>query len=266
MLVVEYQTSFPYANAAVMWVDTDNDGLFSDESQSLGVTVNDCSYERHWMAPSTKEDICLCRHCGYCLEHLSSSRCPECGIQFDPHDPRTVDRAPAFPRRRITRIVVRCCGMTTALVLLAVLFVSTRSTHTRVSVCMDCGRSITIQSIDVVVSWQTNNPSVVDTVLSRCLGDPQCASHRWRAVREEWSRAHGGNRKVIVHSVPLWRVAANQARLENPEALHKEFPEIGQYVRTKILAEKDETCAGVSLMELQHVSDGSLPAGWLKRR
>jgi hypothetical protein len=50
-LVVEYQTSFPYANVAVMWVDTDNDGLFSDESQLLGQTVTGsvgfCGVFRH---------------------------------------------------------------------------------------------------------------------------------------------------------------------------------------------------------------------------
>jgi hypothetical protein len=33
-----------------------------------------------------------CIHCGYALEGVSSSRCPECGAPFDPSDPTTFRR------------------------------------------------------------------------------------------------------------------------------------------------------------------------------
>jgi hypothetical protein len=30
-----------------------------------------------------------CLECGYILDHLPEARCPECGSEFDPEDPRT---------------------------------------------------------------------------------------------------------------------------------------------------------------------------------
>lgn len=43
-----------------------------------------------------------CMHCGYALEGISSSRCPECGAPFDRSDPSTF--------RRLLPDPVRLCG------------------------------------------------------------------------------------------------------------------------------------------------------------
>ncbi|MBI5864658.1 MAG: hypothetical protein HZB38_09145 [Planctomycetes bacterium] len=53
-VVVEYQTSWPYANVLSLWVDTDGDADFSDETQLLyaGVTgaVGYCGVFRYTAA------------------------------------------------------------------------------------------------------------------------------------------------------------------------------------------------------------------------
>ena len=36
----------------------------------------------------------FCRTCGYCLYGLTVNRCPECGKEFDPADPRTFRTRP----------------------------------------------------------------------------------------------------------------------------------------------------------------------------
>lgn len=41
-----------------------------------------------------------CRRCGYCLDRLGSSKCPECGKAFDPDDRATFDRRPWHRWRR----------------------------------------------------------------------------------------------------------------------------------------------------------------------
>lgn len=41
------------------------------------------------------DENALCRSCGYCLRGLADNRCPECGCEFDPADPRTFRRKSA---------------------------------------------------------------------------------------------------------------------------------------------------------------------------
>ena len=46
----------------------------------------------------------FCRHCGYALIGLPSNRCPECGRNFDPANPKSFR---AHPRRRIWGYLVK---------------------------------------------------------------------------------------------------------------------------------------------------------------
>ena len=49
----------------------------------------------------------FCRHCGYALIGLPSNRCPECGKDFDPANPKTFrTHPPRVVLRRIIKIVV----------------------------------------------------------------------------------------------------------------------------------------------------------------
>src|SRR5271169_6952819 len=43
----------------------------------------------------------FCKHCDYCLHALTVNRCPECGHDFDPADPKTFRTRPLrlWPRR-----------------------------------------------------------------------------------------------------------------------------------------------------------------------
>jgi hypothetical protein len=50
------------------------------------------------------EPTMYCRDCGYVLDGLPQPRCPECGREFDPHDPRTFSdgvRRPGALRRAV---------------------------------------------------------------------------------------------------------------------------------------------------------------------
>ena len=56
-----------------------------------------------------------CIGCGYILEHLPHNRCPECGLEFDPHNLGTFEGGdPALRGRRPTTtrvmIFVVCLG------------------------------------------------------------------------------------------------------------------------------------------------------------
>ena len=49
----------------------------------------------------------FCRKCGYILDGLPSNRCPECGTDFNPADPKSfLDHPPRVLLRRLIKIVV----------------------------------------------------------------------------------------------------------------------------------------------------------------
>src|SRR5579862_2002337 len=58
-----------------------------------------------------------CRACDYPLHGLTENRCPECGLQFDPDDPRTM----RFGRRGewVQRWLVKPVGWPTSVLALA---------------------------------------------------------------------------------------------------------------------------------------------------
>jgi hypothetical protein len=54
------------------------------------------------MQIDSQNPVMFCRYCDYILDGLPSNRCPECGRNFDPDDPRTYRlRTPQSLRRRL---------------------------------------------------------------------------------------------------------------------------------------------------------------------
>ncbi len=67
-----------------------------------------------------------CRGCGYIIDHLTEPRCPECGRQFDPDDPRTYWISRADTKRVIVRRLIKgAAGIALTLVPILVLSTST---------------------------------------------------------------------------------------------------------------------------------------------
>lgn len=57
-----------------------------------------------------------CLNCDYVLEHLSESRCPECGCAFDFNDPatfRAAEQRPSGSQRRWERVILIALPLTT---------------------------------------------------------------------------------------------------------------------------------------------------------
>lgn len=50
--------------------------------------------------PEQPPEAAQCLQCGYLLLGLTHAKCPECGREFDPADPRTFDSDPPESRRR----------------------------------------------------------------------------------------------------------------------------------------------------------------------
>jgi hypothetical protein len=61
-----------------------------DDAQDAAAAVE---YESRHAGPpiATEQPIGLCLTCGYALHGLPTPRCPECGREFDPLDPRTMN-------------------------------------------------------------------------------------------------------------------------------------------------------------------------------
>src|ERR1017187_4798216 len=54
--------------------------------------------------PDMSDCHMFCRGCGYALVGLTSRRCPECGREFDPENPRTFL---VRPRRGVLRRIIK---------------------------------------------------------------------------------------------------------------------------------------------------------------
>ncbi len=56
------------------------------------------------------EPVMRCRGCSYDLAHLTERRCPECGREFDPTDPRSYLSKPISGKRWLIISVIAFCG------------------------------------------------------------------------------------------------------------------------------------------------------------
>ncbi len=60
--------------------------------------------------PSMGEPVMRCCGCSYDLAHLPDPRCPECGREFDPTDPRSYLSKPINGKRWLIISVIAFCG------------------------------------------------------------------------------------------------------------------------------------------------------------
>jgi predicted RNA-binding Zn-ribbon protein involved in translation (DUF1610 family) len=100
-------------------------------------------------------DRAFCLGCGYRLHGLPEARCPECGRDFNPDDPSSVDASPrrAYRRKWMRRGVL-------AVTIAAILFGVAPRRLLKGSMsfsCLDCGDEITIRR------WEPVAPRWIST-------------------------------------------------------------------------------------------------------
>lgn len=129
-----------------------------------------------------------CKRCGYCLDYIHPTRCPECGATVDIERGIGVVTDRQLRRRRALRrggivLLALICVAGALFPVGRVVFASVNN-GTRTDICLHCGRVragnfLTLGDFRFRESWTEYNSHV-----TRWLGTPHNCAHEWHIVEQ----------------------------------------------------------------------------------